>query len=201
MADTAAPRKNLSRAALIALAAVFFAPLLGATFLYYWNDSLPLPGSAAHGELIHPARPIEQLALVNRSGEPLDENFLRGRWTLVYLGSERCDLYCEASLFKMRQVRLSLGRDLGRVQRLFVQTASANLSDLDEILARHPRMMVASPREPAGSPLLGVFGDESIEAVYLVDPLGNLMMRYGSDATSKGMLKDLKRLLKNSRIG
>ena len=46
-------------------------------------------------------------------------------------------------------------------------------------------------------------GDLPIEAqrLYIIDPLGNLMMSYPPDINPRGIMKDLKKLLKFSRIG
>ena len=50
--------------------------------------------------------------------------------------------------------------------------------------------------EPAAAP-----SGAHAPRVYLIDPLGNLMMSYAADAKSKGMLEDMKRLLRLSSIG
>jgi hypothetical protein len=195
------PSRAHARAFLIGLLLVFVAPLVIAAALYYFSDRLPLPGPASHGDLILPAHSFQQFDLTRLSGGALDIGFLRGRWTLVYIGGSVCDLWCEASLFKMRQVRLALGRDQGRVQRLYVLTDTHELARLRPILGRHPGMTVAEPRAPSRRALLSAFGAHPSGTFFLVDPHANLMMRYPPDATSEGLKEDLAHLLEVSTIG
>jgi cytochrome oxidase Cu insertion factor (SCO1/SenC/PrrC family) len=66
---------------------------------------------------------------------------------------------------------------------------------------KHPRLTFVSGDESALAPLMSLLGSDAHDHVYLLDPLGNIVLRYGPEASSKGMLKDVKKLLRNSRIG
>ena len=106
----------------------------------------------------------------------------------------------------MRQVRLAQGENLRRVQRLFLATGASPESGLQEVLMEYPDMAVArlSPEQAAMiAPVFSIEGNPMQGAgnVYLVDPLGNLMMYYGPDADPRGMIQDLQRLLKYSHTG
>jgi hypothetical protein len=190
-----------SRVLLLGLILVFAGPLLAAIFVYYFRDQLPLPESNTYGDLILPIHPYHRFELVNLNGKPLGIGFLRDKWTLVYVGGSDCDLWCEASLFKMRQVRLTLGADQERVQRLYVLTDTRTLDALRPLLRRYPGMTVATPRESDRRALLAPFGDHPSGTFFLVDPNANLMMRYSPDTTSKGLKEDLTHLLEASGIG
>ena len=189
-----------SRAYLLGLFGVFFVPLLFAMWLYFGPNTWLTPSSQNHGELIQPPRPLNDFQITSVDGNQWGQAKFSGKWTLLYLGSAVCDLYCEASLFKMRQVRLSLGRERQRVQRIYL--GLDNNSDtqiIDEVLTNYPQLLVVWFAEEQLYNHLPLFKDLSTNEIY--DPLGNIMMRYSKYATAKGMKKDLKRLLKLSKIG
>jgi cytochrome oxidase Cu insertion factor (SCO1/SenC/PrrC family) len=126
------------------------------------------------------------------------------KWTLLYVGSGSCDARCREALYDTRQVRLALDRDMARVQRLFV--ASGPCCDEGFLRDTHPDLITVRD-DAAAAPLIAqlpaadAMSADGAGRVYLVDPLGNLMMYYPPDATPKGMLEDLKRLLRLSHIG
>lgn len=199
MTDAAAPQ--VSRKTLIALILVFVGPLALAIVLFAFRDRLPIPGPRTVGELIVPAVPVPDLHPRSLAAAPLTESIPRGRWTLAYLTAGGCDLQCEANLFKMRQVRLLVGRDRDRVDRLLLITGPTRPGGLDEIIKRYPKLPIGELNAADQHALVQVLSAELPDHVFIVDPLGNAMMRYPTDVTAKGLLKDLKHLLKVSQIG
>ncbi len=195
-------KKTLSRSYLIAMFAVFFAPLLFAMWLYFGPNTWLNKTTQNHGVLIQPIQPMGEFSLASITGENWQQDDFLGKWTLLYLGNEQCDLYCEASLFKMRQVRLTLGRERKRVQRKYLGIhTDADKKNLNEILTRYPEMQVNWFEQKTLDVSLPQLKDLETQQIYVIDPLGNLMMLYKKDAKAKGMKKDLKRLLKVSKIG
>ena len=193
--------KTKSRMFLIGVFAVFFGPLLIATWLFYVPNSWMSSKTQNHGELIHPAIPLDDFTHTSINGDTWGKPQFMGKWTLLYIGDESCDLYCEASLFKMRQVRLTLGRDSQRVQRKYLGIDNEkNKQNINEIMKAYPHMQVNWFKLSGIKNSLSLFKLQK-NFIYLIDPLGNLMMQYSQDATSKGIQKDLKRLLKFSKIG
>ena len=181
---TAAPR---ARKQIWILIALFFAPLALAFLLYYGGGWRP-PGSTNKGELISPPRPLP------------NGSAWHGKWTLVYVGDGRCDERCRAALLLTRQTRLALNADMTRVQRIFL--ATGNCCDRTYFAAEHPDLAVEQVDNAAGAALLGTFPDVASGSIYIVDPLGNLMMRHApSTGLSKDLLEDLRKLLKLSHIG
>jgi len=181
---TAAPR---ARKQIWILIALFFAPLALAFLLYYGGGWRP-PGSTNKGELISPPRPLP------------DGAAWHGKWTLVYVGDGRCDEQCRAALLLTRQTRLALNADMTRVHRVFLVTG--NCCDRTYLAAEHPDLGVEQVDNAAGAALLAVFPDVTSGSIYIVDPLGNLMMRHApSVGLSKDLLEDLRKLLKLSHIG
>ena len=194
-------KKTQSRSYLIGIFIVFFGPLFFAMWLFYVPNSWLSSRTQNHGTLIQPVKPLDDLTLVASGGEIWDKQQFMGKWTLLYVGDEICDLYCEASLFKMRQVRLTLGRDSQRVQRKYLGIdQEKNKQQINSIFKRYPNMQVNWFMLDKVLNVLSLY-DLQKNSIYLIDPLGNLMMQYTKDATSKGMKKDLKRLLKVSKIG
>ena len=180
------------RAKLVALAAVFAAPIVASVIAYNVIE----PGRTANfGELLLPparitAQPFEGAGGAFGFGE------LAGKWILVASDSGACPPACRDKLATLRQVRLALGRNAGRVERVFV------VDDLRRpepgALEEFAGMRVAYT--PAGLALPpGAANDRA--HVYLVDPHGNVMMRWPAGADRKRMLGDLQRLLKASQIG
>jgi cytochrome oxidase Cu insertion factor (SCO1/SenC/PrrC family) len=197
-----ADARRRSRLGLIGLAALFFLPLLLAFWLYYGTDWRPV-GGAEHGALVDPPRPLPDVSLVGVDGTPTGAGFLRGDWHLVYVGSGACDADCREALVKARQVRLALDKDVNRVTRVFLFAGSA--PDPGYLAAEHPDLVAAGLDDTAGRSVLAAFPQDpppmTAGHLYIVDPLGNLMMRYPADATPRAILSDLERLLRLSHIG
>jgi len=191
---------------MVGLFAVFFGPLFFAMWLFYVPNSWMSSKTQNHGTLIEPAQPLEKFELASVDGDAWSHEQFSGKWTLLYIGDETCDLYCEAGLFKMRQVRLTLGRDSERVQRKYLGLTKGlnkqqDRQEIEKIFSKYHRMKVAWFDKQVVDKSLPQFKEFPIHQIYIIDPLGNLMMWYSKDATSKGMKKDLKRLLKVSKIG
>ena len=194
-----------SRRKLLLIAALFALPMLVAYALYYsgWRPEAVHP----HGELVQPARPVADAALVLLDGKPMRFSELRGRWTLVTFSAAECLSPCERNLVKMRQVIAAQGKEAERIQSMLIVKDAKMRDWLNYAINDYPGMRaVIGPPEafdalareftlPAGSPL------DNLNRIYLVDPLGNFMMSYPADADPTGMRKDLARLLRISQIG
>lgn len=166
------------------------------------------PGSYAnHGDLVQPPRPIRDAALRTVDDRVVRFSDFRNKWTLLYFGPAECPSQCLQSLYKMRQVHLAVGKEMERVQRVFVATGISGAGGLGQRLKDYPGMTaMVGPAEsisalarqftlPADLPGAGP------QRIYLVDPLGNLVLSYPADGDPRGMLKDLMRLLQYSWVG
>jgi hypothetical protein len=176
---------------------LFFGPLMVATWLYFATDWRP-GGMKNHGELIDPAVPLPTTSLPRLEGGQTDDEFLRHHWSLVYVGRSGCGEPCREALYNGRQMRLALGRLMDRVQRVYLYVGEP--PDAGFLHDEHPDLVVASAGGPEGAPLLEALSAQA-EGYWLVDPLGNAMMRYPPDEPPRGMMEDIKRLLRLSRIG
>ena len=188
-----------ARVKLLLLAALFFAPVVGAFVLYFYLPQYIPQGRLNYGTLVSPARPVPALALSDAAGAPV-AGALQGKWSLVYLGGDDCAEACEARLVLARQVRLALNQNRGRVQRVYLAPSAAAAARAREALvAEHPDLVILAETEPRAA--AAFFGAADRDALYLVDPLGNWLMTYAGAVEHKGLHRDLKKLLRVSRVG
>lgn len=193
------------RRQLLLLAALFFVPLAIAFWLYYGPTGWRPSGDASKGDLIDPARPLPALALTTADGTRTQPDFLRGKWSLVYVGDGLCDDRCRKALYLTRQSRIALNKDMDRVQRVFLVTGRC--CDRGFLAQEHPDLVVARVDDDAAAALLEPFptygGVPLADAgrIFIVDPLGNLLMSYAPAAPDKALLTDMKKLLRLSHIG
>lgn len=181
------------RAKLLLLAAFFLMPIAASVLAYVFLRPAP---TANFGELLLPPATVTAGEFARADGGAFRFADLAGKWILVTSDSGACPEACRAKLVTVRQVRLALGRDAQRVERVFVVDDLARPAA--DVIAEHPGTVVAlTPRGAILPP--GAANDRA--HVYLVDPRGNVMMRWPATVEGRKMLSDLKRLLKASQIG
>ena len=190
---------------LAALAALFLMPLAIAFFTYYGTAWRPA-ARVNHGQLITPARPLPAVALpVVTGGAPSAMRapaapVFRKRWSLVYVGAGSCNADCRQALYVMRQTRAGLNNDMSRVKRVFLVTSGC--CDRDYIAREHPGLIALDASGAEAQRVVGEFPVADLEStLFVVDPLGNLMMSYDARENPRGLLEDLKKLLALSHIG
>jgi hypothetical protein len=184
-----------SRRMLLLIAAVCIAPFVASFTLYYfWQPS----GRVNYGELVEGVTlPAGALAL-SGSSKPFDLTQLRGRWIFVTVDSGACDDYCQKKLWKIRQVRLTQGKYPERIERLWLVNDAQTVAST--VIKEYDGTWVVSAQDHAVLKLFP-YSDAQRDHIYLVDPLGNVVLRYPKDADPSRMKKDLSRLLRVSRIG
>lgn len=188
-----AARKAAARRTLLLLAAVCLMPVAASYASFYlW----PPQGQMNYGSLLTP-QPLPGAELEGVAGQPpLARTELEGRWTLVYVGAGGCDRACEKALYLMRQARRAQGREMERVARVWLVTDGA--APPARLVEAHAGLRIAR----ADDAWLGQLPQAaSGRHVFLVDPLGNAMMRFPEGADPKGAIRDLQRLLKYSQLG
>jgi cytochrome oxidase Cu insertion factor (SCO1/SenC/PrrC family) len=183
---------------LLAVLAVCAAPLAASYFAYY----VVKPDTRNnYGALIDPRNyPIPALSSTTLDGRPEGLDKYKGKWIMLKVGGGACAQDCQKQLFTMRQERLMTGKDRDRVERVWLVTDRA---PIDTMLIREydgTHMLYADPQAVAKW-LPVPPGTTAAEHIYLVDPLGNLMMRFPHDPDPRKMYKDISKLLKASAIG
>ncbi|MFO1305863.1 MAG: hypothetical protein U1F54_19235, partial [Burkholderiales bacterium] len=174
--------RRKSRRTLILIALVSIAPVVASYTAYYL---FPRDKQVNYGELLPTQPPPDGGALAE----------FKGRWVVVVAAPAACDASCSASLYATRQARTIQNREVERVARVWLVTDGATPSSAPDptLLAEHPDLAVrrgSLAAWPAGA-----------DRIYLVDPLGNMVLAWPRDPDIKKMANDIGRLLKASRIG
>ncbi|MEO8344895.1 MAG: hypothetical protein ABI607_04290 [Betaproteobacteria bacterium] len=178
------------RRTLLLLAIVAIAPVVTSYSAYYF---FPREQRTNYGELLTTAL-APPLAGTHADGRPFALSQLRGKWVLFVSSPGNCDAPCQRELFATRQVRTIQGREMARVQRVWLVTDDT--SPDAALLSQHPDLLVAHVPRDALAQLPG-----GVDRIYLVDPLGNLVLAFPGDPDIKRMAKDVERVLRASRIG
>ncbi|MEK8024746.1 SCO family protein [Pseudaquabacterium rugosum] len=190
-------QRQSGRWKMLMVLAVCAAPVLLSYFMYY----VVRPGaSTAYGTLIQPTRPMPALQARTLDGQPLALRDLRGQWLLVVVAGGACGADCERQLFLQRQLREMTGRERERIDKLWLIPDGAEPPPaLREALAATPALTIARV-DPAALAawLQPASGHALAEHLYLVDPMGDWMMRMPAQADPARVKRDLERLLRAS---
>jgi hypothetical protein len=179
------------------MALLFFGPLAVAIVMYYVGGAQWRPsGSVAHGILLSQPRALPTGVMLMADGTAAD---FAGKWSLLYVGRGDCDAPCQETLYRTRQVRRALGKEMARVQRFFIATTGAPNPGF--VAADHPGLLVMNERLAARDAVLAALGEFAEGDVFIADPRGNVVLRFPAGTAMKDMHGDLQLLLKASQIG
>ncbi|MBX3634378.1 MAG: hypothetical protein KF683_03165 [Rubrivivax sp.] len=189
-------RRGRLRMLLVLLACA--APVI-ASYLTYFVIR-PSGGSTAYGTLILPTRTLPELALADLDGRAVPARSLRGQWLLVAVGPAACDAACEQRLFMQRQLREMLGRERDRLDKVWLITDAAPLAaPLQAALTAAPPVTLLRADAAAVAAWLAPEPGHTLEQhLYIVDPMGEWMMRVPADPEPGRVKRDLERLLRAS---
>jgi hypothetical protein len=153
-----------------------------------------------YGALIQPTRTLPALPLRSLDGVAVDAAALKGQWLLIVVGPANCDAACDKRLFMQRQLREMLGRERDRIDKLWLMTGSAEPSAaLRAAIDSDPSLRVLRvPEDRLAAWLQPASGHALQEHLYLVDPMGEWMMRAPAAADPGKFKRDLDKLLRAS---
>lgn len=179
------------------LIAVCVAPVIASYLAYY---VLPPSGRTNYGALVEPQRPLPPLTLALQDGSPYSLGKLRGNWVMVTADGAACADACKNKLWQMRQLRATQGKDSDRIERVFLVL---DAEPLETMLMREydGTHFIRADRAELERFLPVEAGTRIEDHVYMIDPIGNLMMRWPKSADANRMKRDIGKLLKASRIG
>jgi cytochrome oxidase Cu insertion factor (SCO1/SenC/PrrC family) len=196
--DDAARRTAAGRLKMFAILLVCAAPVLASYFTYF---VVRPQARSNYGDLIEPLRPIPaQLGLSDLQGQPVESRSLRGQWLLVVVAPARCDAGCEKLLWLQRQLRETLGREKERVDKVWLinDTQAVRPETLQAVGGPDGATVLRADPEALADWLEPAAGHALQEHLYLVDPMGNWMMRMPAQPDPAKVKRDVERLLRAS---
>ncbi len=181
----------------------FAAPVILAYVIFFFVD---VDSYTNHGEILNPIVQIGDFELKDADGKLIPVDKLTYKWRLISFLDKHCNQACQSRLHDSRQIHTSLGKDRHRVNRMFVHLESADNELKTLIDSEHPGVIhvygdaqhiesVIGHSKNGNGPML----HDNI--IYIMDPMGNVMMRFTQDQPNKDLLYDLRKLLKASQIG
>ena len=187
-------QQNKGRLVLIAIASMFFLPILLSWYLNFFTDFKKNAEGIQNGILINP--PIQLGTLYGYAIGKKDMQELQKKWTLVFFTEDDCDKTCQEKLYKLRQIRLAIGKDREKVERLLVANKSIDWSNFEKDYLDQKIIDVKSDSYAELIQLFRSYKGYSKSAIYLVDTYCSLIMKYPTDTEPKGIIKDIERLIR-----
>lgn len=183
---------------LFAVIAICASPLIASYLTYY---VIKPESRTNYGELIDPrAHPMPALQTATLDGQRTELGALKGKWIMLQAGGAECAEPCMKRLRDTRQLRLAQGKDMDRIERVWLITDDKPLETV--LIREYDGMHMLRANETILKTWLPTEAATTVvDHIYLIDPLGNLMMRFPKDADPNKMKKDIAKLLKASRIG
>ena len=192
------PNQARGRWKLLAVLLVCASPLIFSYLTYY---VIKPTGRTNYGALIDPrAHPIPQLGTIGLDGKPLALDAYKGKWIMLQVAPGDCQQTCKDQLVAMRQLRLMQGKGMERMERVWLITDDMPLDTMLMRVIDGTRFMRVKP-DAVKAWLPVEPGGNVADHMYLIDPLGNLMMRFPKNADPAKVKKDIAKLLKASAIG
>jgi hypothetical protein len=196
---------------LLAIFLITLAPILAAVIVYFNPQWWPQDASN-YGTLVHPQRDIPapgQLPLAMLDGQPFDLRTLKGKWLLVAADGGACPDACARKLFIIRNTHASQGKNVERLARVWFITDDAPVPQ--KVLDAYQGTIMVRARPDQLAPFLlgpdaagldaAAAGAALDSPMWIVDPLGHLMMQYPANADPIKVRDDVRKLISNSRIG
>lgn len=209
--EGAEQNKLRSKTPLIIIMLMSLAPLVAALIVYFIPELRP-EGSAAYGELVEPQRPMpnaKDLPLMTLDGKPFDLSSLKGKWIMMAADGAACPEACARKLYIIRNTHASQGKHVERLARVWFITDDAPVPEKVLEAYKGAVMVRVNPVVLQQFLLGGAAGSVTPEQarqglstpIWVIDPLGNLMLQYPAVADPEMFRKDIRKLIKSSRIG
>jgi hypothetical protein len=199
--ETEQKQRSKGRWKLLLVLAVCAAPVIASYLSYY---VIKPEGRTNYGTILDPRKyPMPELnAHLLGTAQPLPDglNAYQGKWIMLTADSGNCDKLCEKRLYDIRQLRLAQGKEMDRIERVWLVTDEQPIET--RLLREYDGMHVLTVSSSALKTWLPTEqGTQIQDHIYIIDPLGNLMMRFPKDADPNKIKKDITKLLRASAIG
>ncbi len=197
LSATEGSQKVGGRKILLMLAVIFVLPFTVAATLHLLNLK---PSGHSYGNLVQPPKVIKFPTLHDAKGKEFKSEQWLKKWSVVTVDTAGCAEKCQAEVHLLKQVNTSLNKDAHRVQRVLIMPTEINLETVKNLQKQYPDLLILVGADAETVKFSSEFNITNGH-IYLIDPLGNLMMSYPKNLDPKGLRSDLTRLLKNSWAG
>ncbi len=189
-----AAKTRAGRWKMIALLLVSASPVIASYFTYY---VIRPEGRRNYGELINPQRPLPALMGVDVQGRSVPLTSLKDQWLLISVAGSACDDPCQKHLYLQHQLRETLGKEKDRLDWVWLRTDAQPLTEPLKAATAAATVLQVDAQALAGW-LQPAAGQRLEDHLYVVDPIGNWMMRFPANADPTQIKRDLDRLLRAS---
>lgn len=196
--NDSARRTARGRLKMMLVLAVCAAPVIASYFTYF---VIRPQGHSNYGELVTPPVAIpDDLPLATLAGQPVRAQSLRGQWLMIVVADAACDAACEKQLYLQRQLREALGAQKERLDKVWlISDAAMPRPEVMRAIAQGDAATVLRvPREALARWLHPASDHRLAEHLYIVDPMGQWMMRAPADPDPAKLKRDIERLLRAS---
>ena len=193
-----AQRTARGRLKMLLVLLICAAPVIASYLAYY---VIRPDGRTNYSELMAPLRPVPaDLPLTDLQGTPVRAETLKGQWLLVVVSGGACNERCEKYLWLQRQLRETLGREKDRVDKVWLITDDARprVQTLDAVRTNTEIAVLRTPLHALSAWLSPAQGHALEDHLYIIDPLGNWMMRVPVDPEPARLKRDVEKLLRAS---
>ncbi len=191
---------NIGRLKLLFIILIFIAPFIYSYILINENNLENKLITSNYGKFVDPIISINHISYIDFSNNKINSNSLNGRWTLIHYIDRHCDSSCLSNIHLLRQVNTALGKDMNRVQRILLIDKFYENDVINSIKKEYPYLLIAKNKLNKLHNIIKNIKDNDTD-IFIVDPTGNIILKYNQDFNGKKLLKDLKKLLKLSKIG
>ena len=167
----------MSKLKFLLIVFVFILPFIFAKY-FFDNDATSTRGTTNHGSFL-----VEEVNIAS-----LGDN---DHWIMLQVIEDKCGIICQDNLHMLRQINTALGKDMGRVKRYLLNSST----DKNAVyLENYPKVIVLDRSENLYNKLT-----KMDERIFIADPFGKIILGYKNDFIAKGLIKDMKKLLKFSK--
>ena len=166
----------MSKLKFLLIVFVFILPFIFAKY-FFDNDATSTRGTTNHGSFL-----VDEINITS-----LADN---DHWIILQVIDGKCDISCQDNMHMLRQINTALGKDMGRVKRYLLNNTDENVVYFDN----YPKVIVLDRSETLYNKLT-----KMDERIFIADPFGKIILGYENDFIAKGLLKDIKKLLKFSK--
>ena len=190
---------NSGRIKFLLIVFIFTVPFV---ISYYLSKDYHAGGelqTSNYGSFINPIVELSQSTFDDYRGETLNVDRYLTKWSLIYRMPKNCSQRCSDEIYLIRQVNIALGKDMNRLERVIVLNQTTSSSEVDDIVIKYPKAIVVKNNSSTFINEINKITDRYV--LLLTDPLGNVILGYDEGFEGKKLLKDIKKLLKLSKIG